>query len=286
MRARWLLGAVVGGALLALPTPADAATYRYWSYWQSGAGDGAWSFATTGPGASRPADGAVEAWRFGTSSGTTTSSPPRSTARFADLCAGVERSDGTKRIGLVIDFGEATDAPPGERPPAGVRQVCAVVPDSATGARVLATHASIRTKDGLVCGIDGYPRSECAVVVADDEVVPRATQSPAPSRPAVSDAARAKADVAGARPGPATSAGSTDGTAPPTTTPATIAPPATTGAASSGAEGVDAGAAVPADAATADDATGRLPLPVAAGAVGAAVLATIGVDLARRRRRR
>src|SRR3954453_4735022 len=55
-----LLG--VAAALLLPSGAADAAAYRYWGYYQlSGT---TWQFAATGPDQTKPADGAVEGWRF------------------------------------------------------------------------------------------------------------------------------------------------------------------------------------------------------------------------------
>ncbi|MFJ6998059.1 hypothetical protein [Streptomyces sp. NPDC003090] len=54
--------AVLAGVPLASGT-AHAAGYRYWSFWEGGAG-GTWAYATQGPATIRPADGAVHGYRF------------------------------------------------------------------------------------------------------------------------------------------------------------------------------------------------------------------------------
>ena len=61
-----------------------SAGYRYWSYWFGG---DAWSYASTGPAFHRAKPGGVVGWRF-QPAGTATASdpPPRSSARFAELC--------------------------------------------------------------------------------------------------------------------------------------------------------------------------------------------------------
>ena len=71
---------------------------------------------------------------------------------------------GQKRVAVVIDPGVVSDAPSGETP-AAAHVACVQVPESANGAQVLAKAAVLRTNDGMVCGLDGYPQSECAVVV-------------------------------------------------------------------------------------------------------------------------
>ena len=87
---------------------------------------------------------------------------------------------------MVIDFGLATDAPAHEKPPAGVVPGCVYVRDDQTGANVLQDAAATRIGTGpdagLVCGIDGYPKTECAVAVTANPPPPVATPSPTPSR--------------------------------------------------------------------------------------------------------
>jgi hypothetical protein len=155
-----LMGAVVVGAWGA--ERADATSYRFWTYWSGGSD---WTFASQGA-ARRPADGAVEGWRFAVSPATTSTIPPRHSPSFDSLCAGTPTQAGKKRVGLVVDFGTAGDAPPGESPAATITS-CAVVPSDATGYDVLMTVATLRTDQGLICGIDGYPARECGVVVSD-----------------------------------------------------------------------------------------------------------------------
>jgi hypothetical protein len=120
----------------------------------------AWSFAQTGPSESQPADGSVEGWRFAV---TTESSNrvPRAIPDAETLCAGVDVPDGSKAVGVVLDYGTPEDAPDGETPPAP-RGACAVVPAEATGSDVLADVAEVRVGDGgFVCAVDGYPSTGC-----------------------------------------------------------------------------------------------------------------------------
>ncbi|MFE0633064.1 SCO2322 family protein [Streptomyces sp. NPDC058864] len=158
-----------------LATPAHAATYRYWSFWQRDAAAGTWAYAKTGPALSRPGDGAVEGWRFGVSPDADSAARPRGTARFAAVCDGTPARPGTKRIALLLDFGTAADAP-------ASRAACARVPVDATSADALAAVAPpLRYNSaGLVCAIAGYPATGCGEQVAD-AAAPPATSSPGPA---------------------------------------------------------------------------------------------------------
>ncbi|WBB59667.1 SCO2322 family protein [Streptomyces sp. WMMC500] len=163
--------ALVGGAagaLLALGVAAPAAQagpaadgYRYWSFWDRD-GD-AWVYATKGPGIERPADGDVHGVRFAVSEESGGGPRPRGAAGFAAICGGTEPGDGGKRVALVLDFGTAAHAPDGQTPPPA-RTECASVPEDATLGDALAAVAEpLRyDSDGLLCAIDGYPRTGCA----------------------------------------------------------------------------------------------------------------------------
>jgi hypothetical protein len=147
---------VVGSAALALPANAEA--FRYWGYysWQ----DAAWTFAETGPAEAIPPDGAVEGWRFATT-GEDSSRVPRADGDFEQLCSSTPAADGTKRVGVVIDYGTTEDAPDGDTVLAA-RGACAAVPEDASGSDVLAAVADLRLGEGgFVCGIDGYPAAGC-----------------------------------------------------------------------------------------------------------------------------
>ncbi|WP_217551560.1 SCO2322 family protein [Streptomyces sp. GbtcB6] len=145
--------------------PAAATGYRYWSFWER---DGArWTYATQGPATARPADGSVEGFRFALSEDSADASRPRGTADFGTICAGTPAVGGRKRVGLVVDFGTAADAPSGERPPAR-RTACAVVSADATAAEALAAVAKPLRYDtnALLCAIGGYPSRGCGEKVA------------------------------------------------------------------------------------------------------------------------
>ncbi|GAA2522853.1 MULTISPECIES: SCO2322 family protein [Streptomyces] len=147
---------------------AQAAGYRYWSFWERDGG--AWTYATQGPSLVRPSDGDVQGFRFSVSEDSADAAKPRGTADFATLCAGTPPRDGKKRVALVIDFGTPADAPSGETPPAG-RTACARVSPDATTAEALASVAGpLRyDADALLCAIAGYPEKGCGEQVAGGE---------------------------------------------------------------------------------------------------------------------
>ncbi|MGX1676666.1 SCO2322 family protein [Streptomyces althioticus] len=151
--------------LLAGAGQAQAAGYRYWSFWER---DGsAWTYATVGPSMSRPADGDVVGFRFSVSEDSGDAAKPRGAAGFDTICAKTPAEDGTKRVALVIDFGTPADAPSGAQPPAG-RTLCAQVAQDATTAEALASVAEPLRYDSnaLLCAIAGYPAKGCGEQVA------------------------------------------------------------------------------------------------------------------------
>ncbi|GHF93581.1 SCO2322 family protein [Streptomyces zaomyceticus] len=167
------LAGAAAGALLTLTAvaaaPAQAAGYRYWSYWESDGGK-PWAYATQGPATARPAEGDAIGFRFAISSGTDDTSLPSAAPDFAKICGGVEKKDGTKRVAVVVDFGGPADAPPGDTPPAKPVQVgCAQVREDATSAEALATVAKPLRYDSaaMLCGIAGYPARGCGEQVAE-----------------------------------------------------------------------------------------------------------------------
>jgi len=160
--------------------PASAASYRYWTYWH-GTSTGGWTFSPVGA-TYRPADKSVEGWRFAVS-GTAASTQPRMPASFSVICAGRTATSGNKLVALVVDYGTATEAPPGEQPPyPAPRTYCADVAQTANAYAILQLYSpgagGIRSSGGLICGIHGYPARECGVVVAP---LPSPTPSPKPT---------------------------------------------------------------------------------------------------------
>jgi hypothetical protein len=170
-----VLGLLV--ALLGLAVaPAQAAGYRYWSFWERDAHS--WTYASTGPSGTTPSDGDVQGFRFAVSADSADATQPRGTADFAGICAGTPAKSGDKRVALVIDFGTARDAPGGETPPLR-RTACARVGEDATSADALASVAEpLRyNSNALLCAVSGYPRTGCG------EQVTKASQGTAAGKP-------------------------------------------------------------------------------------------------------
>ncbi|MGD6745751.1 SCO2322 family protein [Streptomyces sp. BH106] len=177
--------------------PAQAAGYRYWSFWERDGGSqkasqNAWTYATAGPSQSKPDDGDVQGFRFAVSADSKDAKQPRGTASFGDICADTPAKDGKKRIALVIDFGTAADAPSGETPPKP-RTACAQVADDATSADALAAVAKPLRYDSsaMLCAISDYPKSGCG------EQVSKETPDKTPSTPSAKDSASQTDDDGG-----------------------------------------------------------------------------------------
>ncbi|MFF8604909.1 SCO2322 family protein [Streptomyces sp. NPDC015346] len=171
---------------LAVAAPAQAADYRYWSFWESDGG-GTWAYATQGPATARPADGDVIGFRFAVSKDANDAAQPSTAPDFASICAGTEETEkkgGTKRVAVVIDFGGPLDAPPGEAPPEKPLKVgCPQVREDATGAEALAAVAAPLRYDSaaLLCGIAGYPAKGCGEQVAGTGPLPWPSGSAQPT---------------------------------------------------------------------------------------------------------
>ena len=162
-------------------SPAHASAYRYWTYWQAPVGTTGWTFATQGPGTSIPIDGSVEGWRFAVTARTGTQADmPSPAPDFATACATTPAVDGRKRVALVIEPGRPTDAPAGQQAPAP-SVTCVVADEDATGYDVLRSVADVRTENGFICGIAGYPVGECAPVLDDAAVAEIAAAASAAS---------------------------------------------------------------------------------------------------------
>ncbi|HEY9369212.1 SCO2322 family protein [Streptomyces sp.] len=173
------VAALLLGLLLSLfaAAPAQAAGYRYWSFWESGAGK--WTYASQGPATARPADGAVNGFRFAVSVDSSDSTQPRNAPDFAAICADTPAKAGTKRVAVVVDFGTPEDAPSGETPPER-RTGCARIGVDGTSAEALAAVAKpLRyNSEALLCGISGYPVKGCGEQV----------EGPATARPSKGNA--------------------------------------------------------------------------------------------------
>jgi len=238
------LAFVVGlTALVGMAGAAHAATaYRYWAYYI--AAGNSWQYSQRGPASEHPQDGEVQGWRFAIQADQSGELVPRTTPNFGALCASTPAQDGKIRVAIVLDFGVASDAPAGEHPPANVVTGCLRVTPGVTGLDVLnaAVGASkVRIGgSGLICGIDGYPSTECAPAVeipkpSATQAKPAPTPTPTTKAPAVQTPSQRPAATAGTPTStaatqvtaPQSSAGSTSGSPTLSSTPtlsAAIAP--------------------------------------------------------------
>lgn len=164
--------ALVIGVLLSAATPALAASYRYWGFYELNAG--AWAFASKGPDQITPADGAVEGWRFAVAD--ENGRMPRAVLTFDQVCAATPAVAGKKRVALVIDYGRPADVDTGT-PPAP-KSGCAVLDPTATATQALAAVATPRVEKGLVCSLDGWPAVGCGDAVGAPSDAAKAADTP------------------------------------------------------------------------------------------------------------
>lgn len=147
--------------------PAQGATkgYRYWGYFQAAPNATSWNMATTGP-TTNVKDGSVEGWVHTFSNDEIDAYQPRLAPNFEKLCKKVKPVANKKRIGIIVDFGIAAIRPRGESLPKRV-STCVQVDTNATGAEVLAAVTKIRAaSSGFICGINGFPATECSAEIA------------------------------------------------------------------------------------------------------------------------
>ena len=138
--------------------------WRYWGYFQAAPGSTHWKAAMTGPTVDI-ADGAVEGWSFVFSSDDVPSVPPVTKPSFASICGATKADPDTKRIALVIEYGNPAWAPKGEKVQKPFVQ-CVTTAKSSQGIDVLAQVAKVRSaSSGLICGLNGYPKKECGVEI-------------------------------------------------------------------------------------------------------------------------
>ena len=161
-------------ATVALAAPAQAAAYRYWSYWQGDSGT--WVFAQSSAGDHTLVDEDVQGWRFAITTETSTLTPDNDPV-FADLCPDLSAAGttaGQLRVAVVIDAGYIADAPAGQTPPADVVS-CVTLPEGSTGNQALAAAGAVSEDGGLICSINGYPEGECSAEVSDADAAAAAT---------------------------------------------------------------------------------------------------------------
>ena len=145
-------------------TPANAADYRYWTFWVTT--NDSWSFANEGAGTLKATDQMVTGWKFAIT-GADNGLPPTESAVFAQLCPDTSEQAGTLRVAVVVDFNDPAIAPEGETPPSPNVVKCVTVTEGQTAADALnAAGLEVRANDGFVCGINGYPKEECGLEIA------------------------------------------------------------------------------------------------------------------------
>jgi hypothetical protein len=151
--------------VLTIPTSSAASKgYRYWGYFQAAPQTTTWTAAMTGPTVDIQ-DGAVEGWSFVFSSDDIPSLAPSKAPNFAKICGSTKAVSGKKRIGLVIDFGQKSYAPAGEKIQKTIVR-CVVTAKNSQGIDVLGQVVKVRAgSSGLICGFNGYPKKECGVEI-------------------------------------------------------------------------------------------------------------------------
>ena len=153
-------------------TPANAADYRYWTFWVTT--NDSWSFANEGAGTLKATDQMVTGWKFAIT-GADNGLPPTESAVFAQLCPDTSEQAGTLRVAVVVDFNDQATAPEGETPPSPNVVSCVTVNEGQTAADALnAAGLEVRANDGFVCGINGYPKEECGLEIAGTPSEPTA----------------------------------------------------------------------------------------------------------------
>jgi len=184
-----VLSAFAGLTVLGVAAPAQAADYyRYWAFFT--VEHGAYVYSQVGVGGVKPADGAIEAFRFAAPADYTKPNQPRidlTTVTFDSVCSDTPAVDGQKRVAVLVDFGVEQDADGATLPQATAE--CAQVPTKSTAFQVLQRVAEVRSKSSsfgpMLCAIDGYPASGCGeakfktATPADAGFVTVATDDPA-----------------------------------------------------------------------------------------------------------
>ena len=147
-------------------TPANAADYRYWTFWVTT--NDSWSFANFGPADTKNSlatDQMVTGWKFAIT-GIDNALPPTESAVFAELCPDTSEQAGAVRVAVVVEYNDPSIAPEGETPPSTNVIKCVTVQEGQTAADALnAADLDVRAKDGMVCGISGYPKEECGLEI-------------------------------------------------------------------------------------------------------------------------
>lgn len=156
---------LISSQLVAIPSSQAASKgWRYWGYFQAAPGSSSWKAAMTGPTVDIE-DGAVEGWSFVFSSDDVPSVAPKTKPSFASICGKTKADSDTKRIGLVIEFGNSAYAPKGEKVQKPIVR-CVTTAKSSQGIDVLGQVIKVRAaSSGLICGLNGFPKKECGVEI-------------------------------------------------------------------------------------------------------------------------
>ena len=170
------LAALTIGLLTA--SPAQAANYQYWGYYQLA--DGAWTFAQKGPAETNPADASVEGWRWAiTEESGTPPRNPRVTPTFEQVCGTAAAESGKKRVGVVIDYGRTSTATAGPLRPAWWRSARSSRPPRPAPRSSPRSPPCATATAASICGIDNYPASGCGGQVATLSPEQQAADTPA-----------------------------------------------------------------------------------------------------------
>ena len=156
---------LIATQIIAIPQSNAASTgWRYWGYFQAAPGASTWTAAMTGPTVDIK-DGAVEGWTFVFSNDDIPSLAPSVKPNFQSICGKTKADSDTKRIGLVIDFGNSAYAPKGEKVQKTIAR-CVTTAKTSQGIDVLGQVVKVRAaSSGLICGFNGYPKKECGVEI-------------------------------------------------------------------------------------------------------------------------
>ena len=156
---------LISSQIFAAPASQAASKgWRYWGYFQTAPGASTWKAAMTGPTVDIE-DGAVEGWSFVFSGDDVPSVAPKTKPSFASICGKTKADSDTKRIALVIEFGNAAYAPKGERVQKPIVR-CVTTAKSSQGIDVLGQVIKVRSaSSGLICGLNGFPKKECGVEI-------------------------------------------------------------------------------------------------------------------------
>ena len=229
--------AIVVVLLSALAAPAQPASarsyYRYWSYWHKAPGATSWQYSSVGASGYYLKQGSqVEGWRYDVGTASPSDPQPRPTSVTYDQYCGGKNADKTYRVLLVVDYGTESSAP------AGPVYSCYGFDDSVTGYRVLTQQHTERDSGGLICAIDGYPKTGCGDTVSSPapRTSPKRSTAPRPqpsaaaaqsAAPAATTTTRSTTSVTATSAAPGKSAASAV-TTQPTSSVASSAPQRTT----------------------------------------------------------